>query len=297
MAGAVALVATMSACGTTTLPGEEPATGEPGATVPTVATDPALAARVPESLRQAGVLKVGTNAAYPPVEFLAADGKTIEGIDIDLLDAVATTLGLRTEWNNAPFDTIVLGVQGRKWDVGASALTIDEDRKKAVNMVQYFNAGTTWAAAHGNPRGVDPENACGLTVAVQRGTVQIEDVQTRSKECTAAGESAITVLIEQEQTKATADVVSGKADAMLADSPVTAYAIEQTGDQLQQVGEMYDAAPYGFILPKKDPQVDAEFSQLIAEALTQLKADGTYDAILAEWGNESGAVESFEVNP
>lgn len=261
--------------------------------IPAVTADSALAGKVPAALRQSGTIQVGTDGSYPPNEFIAEDGKTMQGMDVDLLDAVAAKLDLKTNYNNAAFDGIVLGVSNRKWQAGISSFTINAERKKAVNMVQYFNAGTSWATAKGNPKNVNPDDACGLAVAVQRGTVQIDDINAKNKACTDAGKPAIRIVTEQEQTKATADVVSGKADAMLADSPVIVYAISQTGDQLEQVGQMYDAAPYGIIVPLDD----TEFADLISQALTQLKSDGTYDAILAKWGSESGAVDSFPVNP
>lgn len=294
--GIAVLAFGLAACGSDSLGGEstEP-TGEGAATseVPTVTADADLAAKVPAALRQSGTVQVGTDGSYPPNEFIGTDGKTMEGMDVDLFDAVAAKLDLKTNYNNAAFDGIVLGVSSGKWQAGVSSITINPERKKAVTMVQYFNAGTSWATAKGNPKNVNPEAACGLAVAVQRGTVQIDDIEAKNKACTDAGKPAIRIVTEQEQTKATADVVSGKADAMLADSPIIAYAVAQTGDQLEQVGQMYDAAPYGFIVPP----AETEFADLISQALTKLKTDGTYDAILKKWGNESGSVDSFPVNP
>jgi polar amino acid transport system substrate-binding protein len=86
-------------------------------------------------------------------------------------------------------------------------------------------------------------------------------------------------------------VVTGKADAMLADSPVTAYAVKQSGGKLQLLGDVYDSAPYGVVLPKDQTQ----FAQAVAEALKEMKADGSYEKILKAWGTEGGAVNSFEV--
>ncbi len=299
--GSVAVLAFgLAACGSDTLGGSDGGGGTAGTggggsptEIAEVTPDAALAGQVPEAIRNAGTLQVGTDGSYPPNEFIGTDGKTVEGMAPDLLNAVAAKLDLKTNYNNAAFDGIVLGVSNRKWQVGISSFTINDERKKAVTMVQYFNAGTSWATAKGNPKNVNIEEPCGLAVAVQRGTVQVDDIAARNKACTDAGKPAINVITEQEQTKATADVVSGKADAMLADSPVIVYALSQTGDQLEQVGEMYDAAPYGIIVPRDD----TEFAELISKALAQLKSDGTYDAILTKWGNEAGSVDSFPVNP
>ena len=76
--------------------------------------------------------------------------------------------------------------------MGISSFTINSDRLKQVNMVSYFNAGTQWATQPGNPKGIDPENACGKNVAVQTGTVQeTDDLPVRQKKC---GSNKINIL-------------------------------------------------------------------------------------------------------
>jgi polar amino acid transport system substrate-binding protein len=279
----------LSACGSSSL-------STPGASAkPTVAqtADAKLVAALPAKIKAAGKIVVGTDATYAPNEFLAADGKTVQGMDVDLFNAVAQKFGVTVDWVPANFDSIILGVDSGKYDIGVSSFTINPDRKKQVNMVSYFNAGTQWAVLKGNPKKVDPDNACGLSIGVQKGTVQIDDLTARSKKCTAAGKKAITQIVEQAQSKVTADVVSGKADAMLADSPVGLYAIKQTNGQLEAVGKTYDAAPYGYVLPKSE----TTFAQAIADALTALNASGDYKKALSTWGNDSGAISTFAVNP
>jgi polar amino acid transport system substrate-binding protein len=293
LAGLATAGLALSACGSDTLDGSPGGTTAPATSAPAGAVDEALAAKVPADIKSKGTLVVGTDASYAPNEFLAEDGKTVKGMDIDIFNAIAAKLGLKAEYQNAGFDTIILGVTSGKYDVGLSSFTINDERKKAVNMVSYFNAGTQWAVKKGNPEKVDPENACGLNIGVQKGTVQIEDLTARSKKCTDAGKPAIKLVIEQEQSKVTSDVVSGKADAMLADSPVGLYAVKQTNGQLEPLGEIYDSAPYGIVVPKDQ----TEFAQVIADALKAINADGTYQKALQTWGNESGAITDFAVNP
>lgn len=263
------------------------------AALPSVSADATLAAQVPDQFKTKGTLIVGADASYAPNEFIAEDGKSVVGMDVDLVDAVSAKLGLKAEFQNADFGTIILGVSSGKYDMGASSFTINSERLQQVNMVQYLKAGTQWAVQKGNPKNVDPENPCGLTVAVQKDTVQVDDLTARSKKCTDAGKAAITQVVEVEQSKATADLVSGKADAMLADSPVTAYAVEQSEGALVTIGDLYDAAPYGIVLAKDN----TDMAQLVSKAFAGLESDGTYKAILDKWGNASGAVTEFTVNP
>lgn len=255
--------------------------------------DTALARMVPENIAADGKITVGTDATYAPNEFLAEDGTTIQGFDIDLFDAVAAKLGLEAEYTSAPFDSIIPSVQSGKYEIGVSSFTINPERMQVVDMVSYFSAGTSWAVKKGNPAGVTPDDACGKRVGVQRGTVQVEDVTARSKKCEADGQAAITIDQFQGQDQVTAAVVSGKEDAELADSPIIAYAIKQTGDQLEQVGDIYDAAPYGYAV-KQD---QGQFAEALSKAVTALIQDGTYQTVLEKWGVADGAVDTSEVNP
>ena len=74
----------------------------------------------------------------------------------------------------------------------------------------------------------------------------------------------------KDQGQATNAVVTGRADAMLADSPVVAYAIKQSGGKLEALGDIYEAAPYGYVVPK----AETEFAEAIVQALEEIEADG-----------------------
>jgi polar amino acid transport system substrate-binding protein len=256
--------------------------------------DQALAAKVPAAIKSDGKLLIGTDSTYAPSEFLDTDGKTVIGFDVDLFNAVAAKLGLTTQWTSAKFDAIIPGVQSGKYEVGVSSFTINDERKQQVNMVSYFSAGTQWGTKTGNPTGIQPDNACGKKVAVQTSTVQdTEDLPKRVNQCKTSGKSAITIDRYQGQDQATASVVSGKDDAMLADSPVVAYAVKQTNGQLELLGNIYDSAPYGYVV-KKD---QTDFAQALSGAVAALISDGTYKQILSKWGVDAGAITNPAVNP
>jgi polar amino acid transport system substrate-binding protein len=292
LALAVALVA--AGCGDD---GGDTGTGAGGGGTATTAAptvDEALAAKVPDTIKSDGKLLIGTDATYAPNEFLDTDGKTVIGFDVDLFNAVAAKLGLQTQWQPSKFADIIPGIQSGKYEAGVSSFTVNDERKQQVNMISYFNAGTQWGTKKGNPTGIQPDNACGKKVAVQTATVQeTEDLAKRTKDCEAAGNPKITIDSYQDQGQATAAVVSGKDDAMLADSPVVAYAVKQTNGQLELLGDIYDAAPYGYVV-KKD---QADFAQAIADAVKALITDGTYKTILEKYGVQAGAIDDPAVNP
>ena len=93
LAALTSAVLTVTGCGSAAPP-----------SAPAASADSGLAAKVPAALRDKGVITVGTDATYAPSEFLDEDGKTVIGFDVDLFNAVAAKLGLKTEWQSSKFD-------------------------------------------------------------------------------------------------------------------------------------------------------------------------------------------------
>ena len=137
---------TLGACGGSSSSGGSSASGS-AAALPTVSADATLASQVPANIKSSGKLTFGTDASYAPNEFIAEDGSTIVGVDVDLGNAIAARLGLQGQWSNANFDSLIVGVTNGKYDSSMSSFTINPEREKQVNMISYFNAGTQWAVA------------------------------------------------------------------------------------------------------------------------------------------------------
>jgi polar amino acid transport system substrate-binding protein len=293
---AVVALGAATACGSSSSGGTQsvaPASSPSSSSAAAAGADPALVGMVPAAIKAKGTLTVGTDSTYAPSEFLASDGKTIIGFDVDLFNAVAKKLGLKAQFQTANFDSIITGVNAGKYDIGVSSFTVNKLREKQAVMVSYFQAGTQWATKKGDPTHITPSTACGKHVAVQKATVEVDDLTARSKKCTSAGKSAIGIDQYTAQDAATAAAVAGKDDAVLADSPVMAYAVKQTQGQLQLLGSIYDSAPYGYVLPKTEKQ----FGQAVVGALKDVMSDGTYAAVLKKWGVTQGAITDPAVNP
>jgi polar amino acid transport system substrate-binding protein len=257
--------------------------------VKTGGKDAALAALLPAAIKKSGVIQVGVDATYAPNEYKDPSGNAI-GWDIDLFNAVAKKLGVKAKYNIAGFDTIIPKINGGKYDAGVSSFTDNTDREKKVNFIDYYSAGILWASPVGKT--VDPDNACGLKVAVETGTVeQTDDIPGKSKTCTDAGKPAIQILQFDGQDQATNAVVLGQADAMSADSPITDYAIAQSKGKLQAAGKSFEVAPYGIAVDK-----GSKLDVAIQKAMQSLVDDGTYGAILKKWGVSDGAVTTITLN-
>jgi polar amino acid transport system substrate-binding protein len=251
--------------------------------------DEAAVALLPEEIRESGVLTLGTDADYPPNEYQDANGNPA-GWGIELAEAVAAKFGLTPEWEILSFDSILPRIEEDALNMGASSFTDNLERQKTVDFVNYLNAGSQWAAAVGAD--VDPENACGLTVAVQAGTIQATDeLPARNAKCADEGKDPIEVLEFPGQPQVTQAVADGRADAFSADLPVTGDAVIQLEGQIEVVGEVFDAAPYGFAVKK-----DSGMAEAVQAALQSLIDDGTYEEIMAAAGLEGGMVSSATIN-
>ena len=148
-----------------------------------------IANTVPEEIKSSGKLIVGVNVPYTPNEFKDSSGKII-GFDVDLMNAIASTLGLTAEYREADFSKIIPSIQGGTFNVGMSSFTDTKEREQTVDFVTYFSAGSLWAKPKGSD--IDPDNACGKKVAVQATTTQeVDELPARSKACTDAGKPAI----------------------------------------------------------------------------------------------------------
>jgi polar amino acid transport system substrate-binding protein len=257
-----------------------------------VQKDDALAKLVPSDVAADGKIVVGSDASYAPNEFVDTDGTTIIGMDVDLGKAVGQKLGLQVEFQNSAFDGILPGIAAKKYELGMSSFTDNAEREKVVDMVTYFSAGTKMATLKGNPDGLNLDDLCGKTIAVQRGTVQVDDLTARSDKCTAAGKPAINQQPFQAQTDVTLALTGKRAQGMLADSPVVDYAVSQTNGQLEVVGEAYDTAPYGIAVPKNS----GDYAKAVQGAVQALMTDGTYKTILDKWSVSSGAITESKIN-
>jgi polar amino acid transport system substrate-binding protein len=263
----------------------------PAAAAPTVTKDDALAAMVPAAVSADGKIVFGTDASYPPNEFTDTDGNTVIGWDVELGTAVAQKLGLTAEFQNSAFSGIIPGIAGAKYELGMSSFSINDERVQTVDMVSYYSAGTSLAVKSGNPDGIKADDLCGKAVGVQAGTVQVDDVAARNTQCTTTGKAPIAVSELQAQTDVTLALTANRVVAMLADSPVAAYAAKTTEGAVEVVGEPYDTAPYGIVLAKNQ----GDFGKALQGAVQSLIDDGSYGKILEKWGVQGGAIPTSEL--
>lgn len=249
---------------------------------------PEIAAMVPENIRASGTFTIGANPPFAPFEFKDSQGNLV-GLEMDLGRALASVMGLEFEPQEQEFSLILPAVQAGTLDAGMSGFTDSEERRQSFDFVNFLYAGIQWAKHKDSD--VDPANPCGLTVAVQRTTVsETDDVRPKAEECEAQG-NPITILSYDTSDNAALAALVGRADALSADSPVSAWAVDRSDGDLELVGEMFDAAPYGIAVPK-----GSELGPALAAAMQHLIDTGEYERILSQWNVKTGLLDQALIN-
>jgi polar amino acid transport system substrate-binding protein len=293
LAGAlIVLLALVAAgCGGSSKKSAATTTGTTAATT-TVAMNSTIAAEVPAKIKSKGTLTVAADATYAPNEFIGSDGHTVQGMSPDLGHAIASVMGLKANFVNATFDTIIPGLQSGKYDLGFSSFSDTKAREKVVDFVTYFIAGTSfYVKSQGGPTINTLADLCGHKVAVERGTTQATDATAQSAKCQKAGKPKVSVSVFPDQNAANLALSSGRAEVGMADSPVAAYIVKKSNGQFKVSGKSYGTAPYGIAIPKGNGM-----AKPILAALKELISNGTYMSVLTKWGIQAGAITNPKIN-
>ncbi|MFJ7275130.1 ABC transporter substrate-binding protein [Kitasatospora sp. NPDC098663] len=252
-------------------------------------TSPTSANGTASSLaKQAGVLRVGTNAPFVPMEFYAPDGATLAGIDIDLATAVAERLGLKASFSNASWDGLIPALKAGRHDMLASSFGDFPERRKQVTFVDMLKGGIAGIArAADESRYPQPSALCGRKVGVANGSATVAVVDTVSARCLEDGGKAVSAQVFPTDREAVVAVRSGRVDVVLVDRVVAQHL---AGTQPQRYAEVLGTiAPdflYGFAVDENNPAL----AQAVATALDSLIADGTYAEICAKYGITGGSL-------
>ncbi|WP_326798428.1 ABC transporter substrate-binding protein [Streptomyces sp. NBC_01808] len=282
LAAAGALV--LSSCGDQTDDG-----GDSGDGGDTKSSSNAAPGALPKAIEDAGVIKVGSDIAYAPMEF-DQGGKPV-GVDIDIANALGEELGVEFQFQNNVFDNLIPSLDSGRFDIIMSSMTDNKERQAEVDFVDYFSAGVSILVQKGNPDGISTlDDLCGKTVAFQRGTVSADIAKAQNEKC----DKPIKTLPFTKDTEALQQVKQGRAVADLNDFPVAAYNARESGggDDFEVVGEQIDAAPYGIAVSKDN----AELRDALATALDAIIENGEYQKVLEKWEVQQGGVDKATVN-
>ena len=266
----------------------------------TPAKDEAAAALLPADVKASGKLIIGVGAAgagFPPLAFAATDNKTLIGSEPDIAVAVASTLGLEPVLENATWENLFIGLDSGKYQLGASNVTVTEERKQKYDFVTYRLDSLAWLAKKGYGKQVTtPADIAGKKVSVSSGTNQEKILVEWAKEVEKAGLPEVDIKYYQTNQATYLALGAGQIDLHFGPSPSAAYHVATTGET--EVAGTYSGAGKDLqgliaLTTKKDNGLVKAY----AAALDKLIATGDYAKILDRWNLAGEAVAKAEVNP
>jgi polar amino acid transport system substrate-binding protein len=249
------------------------------------AVDENARALLPPDVRAKGVLTAAMPLDFEPYNYLDEKNEQV-GLDVEVFRAVAEVLGLKPDIQRLGFASIIPAISGGRFDVGMSSMGILEQRLKQVSFVRYALLTNGLIVRKGNPTNVSNADACGHSVAVEKGTQPVFVWEAKAKECVAAGKKPIELSVFDGKGPQVLAVETGRAEAAGVSYATAIVAAKHSNGKL-------DAAPGG---PVPGASVDAgiafkkenrQLGQAIEAALKVLAADGTYNKIFTKWSLEA----------
>lgn len=283
-----ALILVVAACGSTsTSANSSPSAASSAASGP--------ASLVPASIKQSGVLKIGSNFQSPPWSSYAEDGTRV-GIDVDLMTAITQLLGLKAEWIDMNWDGLRPALQTHRFDAVAATMYDYTDRQEQVTFVDYVNDGDCAAVRQADAANVTSiEDLAGKTVGVSRGSTGEIQSQKLNDKLTSQGLQPMVISVFQGDLPAFLALRAGRLYAYISESASVAYQCKRAGN-----GELFSpvlpglisGVMCGVVVNKDDPAL----ANAIKAALDQMMQNGTYGKVLAKYGMTGGALKEATIN-
>lgn len=220
-------------------------------------------------------LQVGTDATWPPFEFVDEETKELAGFDIDLMNAIAEKANLDFEFVNAGFDPVLAGVAECQYDLAVSAITITDERKENMAFsVPYFAAGQLVAVAIDNSEINGPEDLSGCVAGAQIGTTGAMEIEAID---------GATLKTYDDIGLAFQDLINGQIDAVVSDNTLALGYIAKNSDKIKAVGDTFTAEEYGVAVCKDEPELLTKVNNALAELIDE----GYIDELTNKWFAET----------
>lgn len=248
-------------------------------------------AMVPEAIKARGKLLIATDAtAGVPFSSFDVDNKTIVGLAPDLAHAVAETMGLEAELVNTPFDTLIPGLEGQRYDMSASTMLDTPKRRAVISFVDFMEDGSGFLAKAGYEKdNITLESICGVTVGVLRGSFE-EAEMTKASATHCAGDPADIKIFDTKANNRLA-LENGRVDVVSESIAQVAYYAKASKGKFKDAGEPYGEALIGIGLPK-----DSALTLATQAALQELMDSGRYAEIMKSYGLEETMLQRPTIN-
>jgi polar amino acid transport system substrate-binding protein len=252
-----------------------------------------LAALLPTSVAESGVVQVGTDPTLPPYEF-TDENDELAGLDIELGQLIGCKLGVEVEYSAIDFAGLLTAVQAGRYDFAIAGISDTPERSEVMDLVDYQTEGTAIIVPKGNPGGIKTiDDLCGLNVAAVQGSVPLELLTRKNEKCA----EPITLLPLPSSSEGFLAVRSGRADASMETLGSAIYyqqSEDHGGDLEALTTELYAQGYQAIAFPKDDES--AKLRDAVHAALTALVEEGAYAELYEKWGLEANKVETITVN-
>jgi polar amino acid transport system substrate-binding protein len=213
---------------------------------------------------------VATYAHWPPFESINEHTQEIEGLDIDIMNAIAARQNLAVEFKDVAWDPLLAGMAQGMYDAAISSITITDERKKDMLFSDpYFAAGQLVVVQKNNGTITGKDTLTGL-VGVLSDTTGYIEVQ-KIKAATVKAYDAIGPAFQ--------DLINGQINAVVCDNPVALLYVARNADKLKTVGKIFTDEKYGIAVNKKEPELLAK----IDAGLKAIKDEGLIDQYSQKW--------------
>ncbi|HEX9097073.1 MAG TPA: transporter substrate-binding domain-containing protein [Candidatus Dormibacteraeota bacterium] len=244
----------------------------------------------PTNLARPGTLTFLSDTTYPPQETIDVSTQRAVGFDIDIAKAIAAKMGLSAAFQTTDSPKLVGALLAKKGDAIISALQITPDLQRQVALVAYFQAGQAILVRKGDAATISSiGDLCGKKVAVQ---VQSPEENTVDEANGGLCKNVkITKQVFPTDLQAVLILKQRGVDAALDDSPVAAYFVKQTPDQLELAGPPFKTNPEGIAVDPKN----GELLKAVQQAMMAIYQDGTYRQILTAWNLLDGEIPASQI--
>ena len=250
-----------------------------GGSDPATCNDPRVdVSNVPEV--QDGVLSIGSELGFEPMNFINSETSEPDGYEIEFARALANELCVDVRFVRTSFDGLLGSLNAGGFDVIIASMTITDERKAHADFIPYIEVGSAILVRSGNPRGVEKleGDLCGLTVAVQSGTIQVGMLEEQQIACKEDG-GDIDILEFGTHEATMIDLTVAGSEASITDYPVAFLAAKDSNGRLQLVEGQFEQEDYGIGVRRSSTQLNAALTQ----ARDNLICSGTYDDLLEAW--------------
>lgn len=226
-------------------------------------------------------VRIGTEGAYPPWNFVGDDGN-LAGFEIDLGNALCENAGVSCEWVVNEWDSIIPNLVAGNYDVIMAGMSITDERRETIDFSEEYYPPTPSRYAASKGAGVDFDNLKGLKIGAQGATIQAAYLEE-----TLGADN--TILTFETPDQSVADLAAGNIDLLLADGDYLGPVVEGSGGAMELVGPGVSIGGGVGMGMRKD---SGDLQAKMAGALEALKADGTLDKLIKEYFDQDTSYAS-----